>query len=291
MLSEKNKFLNASGCWCFDETQIEQLYNSNLGAVVTKTCTLLPKDGNSEPTYYRLENVHINSKGLPNKGYQYYKNLYTKFNYHKPFILSISWENEENTCKLLKDYDLFVIKPELIELNLSCPNLNHSIPSYDYLLLNEILLCLNNLNLKNLFFSLKLSPYLDHSLCDKIIDTINLNNNNKFIKYIILSNSIPNCIILKDNEYVLSKKYGGLSGKLNKYISLSNVHYFKDKLDKDIKIIGCGGIETIKDVNDYLNNGANFVQLASCFYDESSNLLDINKINILIKNYNSNMSL
>ena len=290
MLCENNKFLNASGCWCFDEKQIKQIYNSNLGAVVTKTCTLFPNDGNIEPTYYASDNIHINSKGLPNKGYQYYKKLYTNFT-NKPFILSVSWENEENTCKLLKDYDLFVIKSELIELNLSCPNLNHSIPSYDYLLLNQILLCLNNLKLKNINFSLKLSPYLDHYLCDKIIDIINLNNNNKIIKYIVLSNSIPNCIILKDNQFVLSKKFGGLSGKLNKYISLSNVYYFKDKLDKDIKIIGCGGIDTIEDVNDYLNNGANFVQLASCFYDESSNSLDINKIDELIKNYNCNMSL
>jgi dihydroorotate dehydrogenase (fumarate) len=292
MLCEKNKFLNASGCWISDENQITQLYKSNLGAIVIKTCTLFPKNGNLEPTYYKCDsdNIHINSKGLPNKGYEYYKNIYLKFNSDKLFILSIAWENKENTSKILKDYDSFINKTELIELNLSCPNLEHSIPAYDPILLNEILIFLNNLNLKNINFSLKLSPYLDHSLSDKIISVINTNNQTKIIKYIVLSNSIPNCLILKDSNFVLSKKYGGLSGKLNKYISLSNVYYFKNKLDKDIKIIGCGGIENIQDVNDYLNNGADFVQLASCFYDKETNSLDINKINKLIENYNSNMS-
>ncbi len=281
-----NQFLNASGCWASDESQIEQLYHSNLGAIVIKTCTLLPKEGNPEPTYYTPgNNIHINSKGLPNKGYEYYKNLYHKFSDNKPFILSVSWENKENTCQLLKDYDSFVKKTELVELNLSCPNLNHLIPSYHPLLLNEILFSIKNLHLKNIKFSIKLSPYLDHTLCNNIIDIINLNHD--IIQYIVLSNSIPNCTIFHNHHFVLSKKYGGLSGKLNKFISLSNVIYFRDRLDDNIKIIGCGGIETIEDVNDYLTNGADFVQLASCFYDETTNLLNINNINKLIKNYSN----
>lgn len=43
-------------------------------------------------------------------------------------------------------------------------------------------------------------------------------------------------------------------------------------------IIGGGGIENIEDVKDYLKNGLDFVQLASCFYDVSSDSLNINKI-------------
>jgi len=289
MLSDINLFMNASGCWCSDEVQIKKLYDSELGAIVTKTCTLLPKDGNPEPTYYKLDNIHINSKGLPNKGYYYYKDLYNKFDDSKPFILSVAWEhNKNNTITILKDYDSFVNKYELVELNLSCPNLNHSIPSYNYELLDKILKIISNLKLEKLYFSLKLSPYLDHCLCDKIIETININNKNKLIKYIVLSNSIPNCLILKNSKNVLSNIYGGLSGKFNKFISLSNVKYFKEKLDKNIKIIGCGGIENIDDVNDYLNNGADYVQLASCFYNQDINNLNITKINELINKYKKN---
>lgn len=296
MLNPNIKFLNASGCWCSNEQQIEELFNTNLNYIITKTCTLYPKKGNDEPTYYTNNNIHINSKGLPNEGYNYYKNLYNKYinnntNNGKQFILSVAWEyNQKNTIKLLQDYNNFVSKEELVELNLSCPNLNHEIPSYNEVLLNKILKLINKLDLNNLIFSLKLSPFLDHQLSNKIINVLNNNNNktckleNKF-RYIVLSNSIPNGLILQNGNPVLSNIYGGLSGKLNKFIALSNIHYFKNKIDKNIELIGCGGIENIEDVKDYLNNGASYVQLGSCFYDASLNCLQYNKINSLISQY------
>ena len=133
MLSDSNIFLNASGCWSSNEEQINTLFNSNLDAIIIKTCTLNPKDGNKEPNFYKINNISINSKGLPNNGYHYYKNLYTKFcNINKQFILSVAWENNsKNTIKLLEDYNNNVIKKELVELNLSCPNVHQLIPSYD----------------------------------------------------------------------------------------------------------------------------------------------------------------
>lgn len=291
MLNPDIKFINASGCWASNEDQIDKLFDTKLNYIVSKTCTLYPNKGNKEPTYYKIDNfdnIHINSKGLPNEGYYYYKNLYSKYSSkNKPFILSVAWEhNNKNTLKILKDYDNFVSKQELVELNLSCPNLNHEIPSYNELLLDKILKLINNLNLNNLIFSLKLSPFLDHQLCNKIINVINQNITNKYkFRYIVLSNSIPNCLILQNGEPVLSNIYGGLSGKLNKMISLSNIHYFKHKINKLIELIGCGGIENIQDVNDYLNNGASYVQLGSCFYDSNLNCLDHNKINSLITQY------
>lgn len=286
MLNPNIKFFNASGCWCASEKQLDELFNTKLNYIISKTCTLYPKTGNPEPTYYKTDNIHINSKGLPNEGYYYYKNLYNKYcSNNKRFILSVAWEhNEENTLTLLQDYNNFVSKEELVELNLSCPNLNHEIPSYNDLLLDKILKSINNLNLTNIIFSLKLSPFLDHQLCNKIINVINNNKTNK-VKYIVLSNSIPNCLILQNNQPVLSNIFGGLSGKLNKFISLSNIYYFKNRIDKNIELIGCGGIENIQDVYDYLNNGASYVQLASCFYDSSINCMDYNKINLLISEF------
>jgi dihydroorotate dehydrogenase len=105
------------------------------------------------------------------------------------------------------------------------------------------------------------------------------------VKYIVLSNSIPNCLLLNQGQPVLSNIVGGMSGKYNKCISLSNVMYFSRILNKEIKIIGCGGIDSVEDIKDYLNNGASFVQLASCFYDVESNRLSVDKINNTIKEF------
>lgn len=291
MLNENEIFLNSSGCWCANKQQLDDLFDTKLDAIVTKTCTLYSKKGNPEPTYYTKDGVSINSKGLPNEGYEYYKQLYNNYSLNKKFILSVAWEQDTtNTLKLLKDYDSFVSKEELVELNLSCPNVSHVIPSYNPVLLKEILNCINNLELKNIIFSLKLSPYLDHQLSNIIINTIvSCNVTNKY-KYIVLSNSIPNGLILNNGESVLSSVYGGLSGRLNKFISLSNIHYFYKVLidrneEKNIKLIGCGGIETVQDIKDYLDCGASYVQFGSCFYNSSVNSLDNDKINNVIMDY------
>ena len=76
-----------------------------------------------------------------------------------------------------------------------------------------------------------------------------------------------------------------MSGKLNKHISLSNVVYFSKILSKEVAIIACGGIDSIEDIEDYLENGASFVQLASCFYDVESNTLNKDKINKVVEEY------
>jgi dihydroorotate dehydrogenase (NAD+) catalytic subunit len=97
-----------------------------------------------------------------------------------------------------------------------------------------------------------------------------------------MSNSIPITLPIYDNEFVLSNKYGGLSGKINKYIAMSNIYTIKKILKHDIKVIGCGGISDIQDIRDYEKVGADFFQLGSCFYDDCRNSLDIEKINSLI---------
>ena len=275
-----NPILNASGCWCMNEEQLDELYSSGLGGIVSKTCSIFSKQGNAEPNYYRKEtNIHFNCKGLQNLGYQYYRNLSKKYT-EKPYIISLAFDNYDDLKVVLHDYEKYADEnPVLVELNVSCPNLHSgtTIIGYNPYQLKKLLNILKDYNLNNIKFGLKLPPYLQLDLMDEIIKSIN--EYGDIVKYIVLSNSIPNCLPLENGEPVLSKIVGGMSGKANKYISLSNVVYFSKYLNKEIKIIGCGGIDTLNDIMDYLNNGASFVQLASCFYDVESNRLNIDKIN------------
>ena len=281
----KVPILNASGCWANNEEQLTELYESNLGGIVAKTCTIFCKEGNKEPNYYKIEknNIHFNSKGLPNLGYQYYKGLSKKYT-EKPFILSIAFEDSVKLNVLLKDYDNFVENEMLVELNLSCPNTDNEIPGYKIEFLESLLVSLLTLKLTKIRFGFKLPPYFQKqeimNLC-KIF-----NDYDTILSYIVVSNSIPNCFPLNEGNPVLLTNFGGMSGKINKYIALGNVVLFSQKLNKKIKIVGCGGIDSIEDINDYLNNGADFVQLASCFYDQINNKLNIEKINDLINDFN-----
>jgi dihydroorotate dehydrogenase (fumarate) len=304
----ENPFLNASGCWSSNKPKILELLESNLGGVITKSCSLKPSLGNIKPNYYFDEKTknHFNSKGLPNLGYDYFKNLnlhkmtpretlfensneinQERIRIFKPFILSIAFTSLNDLFFILTDYDKNINNNKrLVEINLSCPNVDSRITGYHKKDILDILSTIKNLNLKNIIIGLKMPPYFELEFINKLTNI--LNNFKDILGYIVLSNTIPNGLILdENNKPILSNIYGGISGNFNKFISISNICSFrtKYKLDKEIKIMGCGGIETLEDVDQYLEVGADFIQLGSCFYNNDTNQLDIEKINKLINSF------
>jgi dihydroorotate dehydrogenase (fumarate) len=272
-ISFSHPIINASGCWSMNESQIQKLSNSQLAGIVSKTCTLDPRLGNPSPNYYhdKENQIKINSKGLPNLGYEYYKNLIHKLVIDKPYILSISTHHLE---EILIDYDKFLSqKKSMVEINMSCPNIENRIPGYHCKDILHVIQKIESLHLTNVVCGIKLPPLFE---IEKIQKISKLFNQNKQIKFIVCSNTIPNGL---EPRLMLT---GGISSKINKYISLSNIRSFKKYLSPDIHLIGCGGIENEKDVLDYLNIGASLVQVGSAFYNEETNELDIDKINRLL---------
>jgi dihydroorotate dehydrogenase (fumarate) len=205
------------------------------------------------------------------------------YNTHdKPIILSVAYENLDDIIFILCDYETTVKTNVLVEINMSCPNVHSRIKGYHKREILKLLEFLSSFDFKFIKFGLKLPPYFENEFIFKL--SLILNKYSGILKFIVVSNSIPNTVVLNEDTHtpILSNKYGGMSGKFNKYISLSNVMTFSKTLNEEIKIIGCGGIKTLEDVTDYLNCGASFVQLASGFYDELTDELDIFKINELI---------
>jgi dihydroorotate dehydrogenase len=45
-ISFRVPILNASGCWSLNEDQLTELYESKLGGIVPKTCTIFCKESN-----------------------------------------------------------------------------------------------------------------------------------------------------------------------------------------------------------------------------------------------------
>lgn len=294
--------LNGSGCWCLSKEQILELERSNLGGIVSKTCTFLSSNGNKDPNYYydKATNSHFNCKGLPNLGYEYYKNIHNSLETNKPYILSIGYTSNEELKNILIDYTLIAIKLKkqlLVELNVSCPNIKTQIPGYHIEILEDICVFIESMKREisilysefneekcNIIYGIKLPPYFELDMINKVACLFN--KYDTLVKYIVVSNSIPNCLPIDENgKHVLSKIYGGMTGKINKHIALSNVYTFSKCLSKNITIVGCGGIENARDIQDYMNMGASFVQLASCFYDIEQNKLNISKINNVINDY------
>jgi dihydroorotate dehydrogenase len=128
---------------------------------------------------------------------------------------------------------------------------------------------INVLNLQMIDIGFKLPPYLEVAQLEKIADIILEYREKSNIKFIVCCNTIPNGLALdKFGKPVLSSTIGGISYSIvNKLLGLSNVYqfrqYFNHSSVQSIKIIGCGGIKTADDVEDYLNAGADLVQIGS----------------------------
>ncbi|ARF11077.1 dihydroorotate dehydrogenase [Hokovirus HKV1] len=279
---------NASGCLCTSSDELDNLLNSKAGAILTKSSTLEQRIGNPEPRLKINNFGSINSMGIPNYGLEYYNNYYdnNKNLLNKPFIQSIypySISEMENMINAINNKN--------IELNLSCPNLNKMIITYDYNNLEKYLDKLKIIKTDN-NFSLKLPPYYHNYEFDNI--------SNLLLKYdvidnIVCINSICNGLLVDiETETTLIKPNYGLGGIGGNYIlptALANVNNFYKRLDNKINIIGCGGITSGQDIFKHILCGAKAVQVGTTFYKEGiacferleKELIDImNK-----KNYNN----
>ncbi len=65
---------NASGCWCRLKTELDELQLSKCSMIVSKSSTILKREGNPHPRFYMDQNGSINSMGLPNEGFDFYLN-------------------------------------------------------------------------------------------------------------------------------------------------------------------------------------------------------------------------
>jgi len=259
---------NASGP---NDSTLEELENiaiSNSSAIVMKSCTLESREGNQKPRYVRLPLGAIQSMGLPNLGYREYVKFPTLLKkYNKPIIASVAGLFSKDYQKIIQAFQNSDV--DLIEVNLSCPNLEgKSQIAYDFEQTEKILCDTSNLGEKPL--GLKLPPYYDLVHYKKIAELIEKYN----INFITCINSIGHALIIDpetETPIIKPKKgFGGLCGDYIKPLALANVRTFYELLGNKISIFGVGGIKSGTDAFEFLLAGADAVQVATTFEKEGS---------------------
>jgi len=279
--------MNASGCHCRTKEQLNSLVATGMQTIITKTCTLLPNKGNPQPVFLEIDSsTSINCLGMPNLGYPYYRDLYLEYKLRGiTYIISMDASNQTQLLEMLEDYDSYLSQlkrklripsgcKEYVEINLSCPSTTcPRIIAYDTLAFARTLESIKSLELCNLNIGLKLAPYVDKILLTLIAELISTYQASSRIAYIVCSNSIPNGMVINKDTCIpiLSAGTGGISGKINKLLGISNTWQFNTILSSNgirtaIKIIGCGGIETTDDIKDYIAAGADSVQIGRHLY-------------------------
>jgi len=262
---------NASGPRCTSLDELIALGASATSAIMTKSCTFLPREGNVEPRYQHLPLGSIQSMGLPNLGYQAYLEMLPRLKQlGKPVVVSVSGLSLDDNLTMVRAFQ--DSDADLIEVNFSCPNIEGKPQiGYDSDQAERALEQICQLGTKPI--GLKLPPYFDFSHFVTMADIIA-----KFpVKFITCINSVGNTLVIDPvtETAVIKPKggFGGLCGEYIKPIGLANVRAFSQLLP-NIDVIGVGGINTGTDAFEYLLAGASAVQVATCFEKEGLGCFD-----------------
>lgn len=258
--------MNASGALCMTREELLALGRSRAGAIVTKSMTVEPRGGNPEPRYYGFPGGSINSMGLPNLGYLAYADLIPELKqFGKPVIASIAGLCEDDFLTMARVINH--AKPDLIEVNLSCPNIPGK-PQIAYDPVDSERLLKRVRPLITVPMGVKLPPYFDpahHAVMAEVIGRCG-------VDYLNLINSVGNGLVIDPRREtpVIKPKggFGGLGGSLIKPVALANVRAFWKLLGGRIPIIGTGGVVQGLDAFEHVLCGASAVQVGTVLVEE-----------------------
>lgn len=266
---------NAAGCKCTTWGDLDCLLESEANAVMTKSCTLSPRDGNKHPKYHD-DGVHsINSNGLENLGYRSYLDWYVQRKDKlkergKTFILSVAGRSITDNTHILRE--AAKVGVERVELNLSCPNLDGCPVSLDVCMYRDWLLAILYGLPVSLKIGLKLPVYCNPK---DIITVANMVKTLPAVDSVTCSNSLPLGLVYRDGEPVLERILGGCGGgDTMKAVVLGQVYQFTRALgpDSGVDVVMCGGIRGGRDVEDGMKAGATSFQVGTALVVRGSSV-------------------
>jgi len=253
----RNPIIISSGTFGLSKPYFDLLESEYVGAVVTKTITLNPKEGNAQPRILEGPSSMINSIGLENPGVlsfiEEYKDGYGKLEI--PVIISISGNSVSEFVEIadrLNDID----GATAIELNLSCPNVDSeglSFGSSPERIGNVVSECSKTSKYPLIA---KLSPF--QSIDASFARSAEMAG----ASAISLINTVP-AMKIDINRFrsALGALSGGMSGPAIRPIALKMV--YEISRDIDLPIIGMGGISNGEDAVEFIMAGATAISIGT----------------------------
>ena len=277
----KNRLINAAYIHSKTLKDVETLAHSAAGAVLVGSISVKPRSPNPGQGYWlHKERIFsLNSFGLPNGGIPYFKKhlpamVQAAHAQGKPLIANVVGFSKEDYAQLVPFVEQFGV--DMIELNFGCPNVwdggkQKRIISYHASLVEETLDAIAIQKPKTPI-TVKISP-LPPDILNEVGAAI---ARSKIIQAVTTCNSYPNAAVTRG---VVSKAesanvLAGFAGRALKPINLGIIRQLKTILPKRIHILATGGVYTANDVQDYLDAGAQLVQIASALTDEGVAVFD-----------------
>jgi len=260
-LKLKNPILVASGTFGYAKEMSAFVDFPQLGGIIPKTVTPLPRPGNPPPRTVETASGMLNSIGLDNDGFDQF--VAEKLPYLKSLGTSVIVNVAGKTMdEFQRMADVLSQQSGIaaVELNISCPNVSGGVDfGTDPALAARVVSAFRNSCLLPVIA--KLTPNVTsvipiaQAVADAGADAVSLVNTFQGM-----------AIDWKRRKPVLGNILGGLSGPAIKPLALRIVWQVRRAVS--IPIIGIGGIQSIDDVMEFLVAGATAVQIGTAnFYN------------------------
>ena len=246
---------------------VDELESLGFGFIELGTVTPKPQEGNQKPRVFRYLNQQavVNRLGFNNKGVNYLVSKIKNKKYDAVIGVNIGANKESTNDQRIEDYVFCFEKVykycDYVTVNISSPNTPKLRKLHNPDELEKIFKRINEIKSTNKIdipIFLKISP--DESE-ETILKIVNIYETLKINGLIVSNTSIDKDILEGcSNE-------GGISGKpLFKKSTqlLKRIHEF----DKDIFLIGVGGVFSKEDYENKINLGASLVQIYTGFIFE-----------------------
>lgn len=268
-LDLKNPVMVASGTFGYAEEFMDFIDLKKLGAIVTKTITIKPRQGNIAPRTCETPAGMLNSIGLENPGID--KFIKEKLPFLKklgiPVIVSIAAEDDPGEFTVLVKQLDKISEVSAIELNISCPNLHKDkLISQDAKDTFALVSAARKLTGKTLIT--KLSPNVTS------ISEIALAAESAGSDAVALINTLTGMSIDVDKRAPkIGSWIGGLSGPAIRPVAVKMAWEVYNKIK--IPIIGMGGIMDIQSALEFFIAGATAISVGTANFINPKASLEI----------------
>ena len=254
----KNPIFVASGTFGYGTENPELVDISKLGAIVTKSITLNPREGNPPPRIVETSSGMINSIGLANIGVEkYISDMFPVYEeMDTPIIINIAGSSMTEYMDVMKKVEAVSSSIVGYEINISCPNVKEGGMEFgvDCAMTEKLTRKLRKLTDRLLI--MKLSPNVTD------IAAIATSSENGGADAISAINTVVGMSINHRSRFSnIYTTFGGLSGPAIKPVGLACVHKVYNAVN--IPIIGIGGIVNSADVIEYFLAGSCSVQVGT----------------------------
>jgi dihydroorotate dehydrogenase (NAD+) catalytic subunit len=234
---------------------LKRVYDSGVGAVISKSIGPKPRKGHPNPTLVRVDCGALNAMGLPNPGVEYFTEAIKELKkMGVPIIASFFGGSTQEFAEVA--YQLTRAGADALELNASCPNVAEELGmlAADAGNVEKVTAAVKEETKLPVF--VKLSPNVTN------IKSIAVAAEWGGADAITAVNTLKGMAIDVNMKFpILANITGGLSGPAMKPVALRCVWEIAQAVN--IPIIGCGGITTGKDAVEYLLAGAKAIEVGT----------------------------